>query len=340
MCCANGDLTTYLIDLRRLPVFSLFSNDFELQPDLLETTERTVRSRLSDDNGLKTGGTVARRRSSSLDSQLDSVSASLLSHSRLLDPQTVLSLRMYLGMYSASNFRLCFSTHRDGWSLDTLYALTARRFPCVLLVRSLETRALVGAFLPVPVSPPSPRVRGDGRTFIFRLDGSSAKCYGWKHRERANDAPDGPSDMDLAADLAHQQFAVCSSAFIIIGGSAKHGTNALRIDSDLKTCYCGPSDTFDNDPLVPEELSQPFTVGKNSDVSCFATDCNDCRERGSVLWYIAKFLIVLTKYSVWNISIFLIYIPRLTVHHGPSIQLPRYTGRKLHGDWKYQFKMT
>jgi hypothetical protein len=189
---------------------------------------------------------------------------------------------LYLGVYSADDFNLCYSTYRDGWSLDTLYALTAHKAPCIIVLRSLEQRAVLGAFLPVAISPPSQRVRGDGRTFVFRLDGQNAQCYKWTHRSRQQGAAgagsvpvtgaaaSGPEtetgtekdDIISGEALAHQQFAVCSINYLIIGGSAVHGTNALRLDSDLRSCFCGPSDTFENEPLVPEEETQPFAVGE------------------------------------------------------------------------------
>ena len=74
--------------------------------------------------------------------------------------------------------------------------------------------------------------------------------------------------MTSGSALTHQQFAVCSIHYIIFGGSSKEGTNALRIDEDLKTCFCGPSDTFDNEPLLMEEPLQPFIVGKQDLTVC------------------------------------------------------------------------
>lgn len=240
----------------------MFSSDFEVQQYTLDETEKTVRSRLTEHGEMR--NFRSRRRSSSVDdSALDPFVSSLVLHSKLIDRNGVQALRLYLGVYSADDFNLCYSTYRDGWSLDTLYALTAHKAPCILVVRSLNHGAVVGAFLPVSMSPPSQKVRGDGRSFIFRLDSSNPRCYKWSHRGKLGiNSELTESDEISSTSLAHQQFAVCSISGIIIGGSSSHGTNALRLDSELRTCYCGPSDTYDNEPLAPEEETQPFAVGE------------------------------------------------------------------------------
>ena len=75
------------------------------------------------------------------------------------------------------------------------------------------------------------------------------------------------TEVDLYSPLSNAyseilyQYCVCSDDSIIIGGSVAHGTNAIRICRDLKTCSCGPSDTYDNPSLIPEE-TDPFTIGK------------------------------------------------------------------------------
>jgi hypothetical protein len=45
--------------------------------------------------------------------------------------------------------------------------------------------------------------------------------------------------------------------YIAIGAAAALGTNALRLDGDLRFCSSGPSDTFQNPCLVPEEDLYP-----------------------------------------------------------------------------------
>ena len=187
---------------------------------------------------------------------------SMALESHLLDSDMAHTLRSYLGVYNMGPYQLCFSTYRDGWSLDTLYALTAHRNPCILLLRSLESHALVGAFLPEPISPPSPTVRGDGHTFVFRLDGTHAGCFKWENISYNQDDRYGSAGFDTSLMQAHMQFAMCTMDHIAVGASSVHGTNALRIDADLQRCISGTTDTFNNPPLVPEEPNQPFSIGK------------------------------------------------------------------------------
>lgn len=98
--------------------------------------------------------------------------------------------------------------------------------------------------------------RGNGTAFVFRLSGDTSACYRWEPMQ-------GSDRQDGTLSAAHAQFALCATDYIIVGGSAFHGTNALRIDSELKTCYSGPSDTYGNPPLAPEERIQPFVIGTN-----------------------------------------------------------------------------
>jgi hypothetical protein len=201
---------------------------------------------------------------------------SMLMESDLLDSESVQELRMFLSLGDAGSYRMAFSTRRDGWSIDTLYALTAKKSPCIILIRALETQALVGAFLPVAMSPPSPDVRGDGRAFVFRLDGDNAGYYKWDNRSsssgRGGEMVPYGNMMVSSMGQAHQQFAICTREYIMIGGSSVYGTNALRVDAELQTCFSGPSDTFNNPALVPEETRQPFVIGK----SCFGRSTYAC----------------------------------------------------------------
>jgi hypothetical protein len=58
------------------------------------------------------------------------------------------------------------------------------------------------------------------------------------------------------------QFAHCTVDYMAFGGSQKHGTNALRITSDLMLCSCGHSDTFNNLSLTPDEPNDPWYVAE------------------------------------------------------------------------------
>jgi hypothetical protein len=174
--------------------------------------------------------------------------------SKIIDAPSAARLRMFLPESSnIEGFKLVFSTARDGWNLDTLYKRTVNMSPCIIVLRSLQQHVVVGAYVPVPISPPSNNVRGNGTAFCFRLYGDTSACYRWESHTKLPVAEGTAATRD--------QFALCTEQGIIIGGSASHGTNALRIDAELMTCYSGYSDTYSNPPLAPEEEVQPFVVG-------------------------------------------------------------------------------
>jgi hypothetical protein len=223
----------------------------------------------------------------------------LAAQSAILDHNTALQLLMLcpFGATASSNrhrsrrftisgvgLHLVFSTARNGWDLSTLYEKTQGIQPCVVVVKALGSKGIVGAFVTASLAPPSLRPRGDGQCFCFRLDTREhlqelsaeqlmdiedetshndfdpqfepAK-YAWAGLAQAdgngNGNGSGRSDRRLSPGAAGPgpsstltQFAVCAPNFLSFGGSAAHGTNALRLDDDLKTCHSGPSDTYGN----------------------------------------------------------------------------------------------
>lgn len=62
------------------------------------------------------------------------------------------------------------------------------------------------------------------------------------------------------SSLTFHQFALCSYDYMAFGGSSIHGTNAIRISSDLMSCSSGHSDTYNNPALVPDEPDDPFYI--------------------------------------------------------------------------------
>lgn len=50
----------------------------------------------------------------------------------------------------------------------------------------------------------------------------------------------------LPCEGAMTQFAVFSPNYMSFGASEEHSTNAIRVDSSMSVCNCGPSDTFGN----------------------------------------------------------------------------------------------
>lgn len=163
-----------------------------------------------------------------------------------------------------ASMQLLFNADRDGWSLETLYKKVGSAHPCILLVRTLRSRAVMGAYLSCAMAPPTGTVRGDARCFVFRLDGSKPlKCKSAISQNAA--APNGgaPSGSDPSArddpaatggvdsgastgsaspspsqtPLLHaqKQYARFAPAYIIFGSSTHRiPTNAIKLTSDLR----------------------------------------------------------------------------------------------------------
>jgi len=147
---------------------------------------------------------------------------------------------------------LAFATYRDGWSMENFLEKTKDREPVLILIRSLKNSYVIGAFSTSRLSPPSRVVRGDGECFVFRLSGPSSQtavAYKWFHNPVKNKQGHNTSE----------QFLVATREYISFGASHEHGTNALRLDGDLLTCSSGPSDTYHNLSLTPDE-DGPFQV--------------------------------------------------------------------------------
>lgn len=149
------------------------------------------------------------------------------------------------------SLRCLFATSDHGWNLDSLYRKSLGVSPCVLLLRSLQQGIVLGAYITVPLSPPSSSVRGDGAMFVFRLEGDASRAFHWAGA--AAESGEGST---------REQFLVATRCYLAIGGAEESGSNALRIDSDLAMCSAGQSDTFCNPPLAPEERMQPFFIGE------------------------------------------------------------------------------
>lgn len=58
----------------------------------------------------------------------------------------------------------------------------------------------------------------------------------------------GETPSDCSAALTF--FASASASCLLFGSSNSAGTAAIRLEGDLKTVYLGPSDTYNNPPLV------------------------------------------------------------------------------------------
>lgn len=83
--------------------------------------------------------------------------------------------------------RVVFATYRDGWSMMNLLEKVKDKDPVIIIVRTLRTRAVIGAYSTARLSPPSARVRGNGECFVFRLS-SPAAAYRWTYIPSLNKA--------------------------------------------------------------------------------------------------------------------------------------------------------
>jgi hypothetical protein len=177
-----------------------------------------------------------------------------LQQSRLLDEESCAILNSFLPPGARmEGFELMFATYNDGWSFQGLYSQISHLAPCVLLIKAVESQALVGMYLSTPVSPPSFAITGDGQCFCFRLNGELASKYEWAspaERQRSSNSTSSTWD----------QFALCAPEYMAFGGSEKHCTNAIRLDNDLSICSTGHSDTYNNPCLVPEERGPHWRV--------------------------------------------------------------------------------
>lgn len=148
---------------------------------------------------------------------------------------------------------LAFATYRDGWSMVNLHAKARNKEPVVVLLRALKSQVVIGGYSTASLSPPSNRIRGNGECFVFRLS-SPAAAYKWVHNPAVKNNKQS----------CYNQFVVSSHRYIAFGASTDGSNNAIRIDSDLRTCDSGPSDTFQNEHLIPEELveglASPFEI--------------------------------------------------------------------------------
>ena len=153
-------------------------------------------------------------------------------------------------------FDRVFATYKNGWNLYTLYDRVKGRYPCILLIKTVDAQAVIGMYLSCTLAP-STSIRGDGDCFCFRLDGPNGACYRWAL------SPKAPPLLEPGVyqnSLTFHQFALCTSEYMSFGGSAVHGTNAIHVTGDLMTCSSGHSDTYNNPPLCADERSDSFQI--------------------------------------------------------------------------------
>eukprot|EP00607_Mallomonas_marina_P010388 CAMPEP_0182421996 /NCGR_PEP_ID=MMETSP1167-20130531/7591_1 /TAXON_ID=2988 /ORGANISM="Mallomonas Sp, Strain CCMP3275" /LENGTH=242 /DNA_ID=CAMNT_0024599689 /DNA_START=840 /DNA_END=1568 /DNA_ORIENTATION=- len=193
----------------------------------------------------------------------DRDSEELRNMSHILSEDTSVMLRSYLpATVLMRGLDPVFSNTRDGSTLFSLYEKTSNRSPVLLLLRLAEGTGILGAYLSTALSPPSTAIRGDGHTFIFRLDDPYSVCYRW------GEGTETGTGSELGNVSTQNQFAMCTNDFISFGASAEHCGFALHIDSELKYVTSGPSDTYGNTASLVPELSQLRYMIRDIEVFC------------------------------------------------------------------------
>mmetsp|Transcript_3102 Transcript_3102/g.4778 ORF Transcript_3102/g.4778 Transcript_3102/m.4778 type:complete len:417 (+) Transcript_3102:143-1393(+) len=159
---------------------------------------------------------------------------------------------------------LAYATQRDGWSMLSLLSRVGTLSPLILVTKSLVCGAVFGVYVSTPLAPPDGGIGGDGRCFVFRLDGDKAGRYGCQtelHRRHSENCTESIRRYSTCG-----QFLYTSADFLSFGGSSSLGSNAIRFSSDLTYCSSGASDTYLNPRLVDEQTPDPFKV---SDIEIF-----------------------------------------------------------------------
>jgi len=166
-------------------------------------------------------------------------------NSNILNESLIKTLISYLpSTIIVEGLSLAFSTARDGWSLDYLYAKMSKLSPVLMICKSLKSKAIFGAYIDAEITPPSSKVKGGGLSFVFRLDQGKEAKYNWV-------GLNNKSKIDYS--LTEKQISIFSSNFIMIGASNELCTNAIYIGEDLHTFSTGFSDTYKNPPLLDKD---------------------------------------------------------------------------------------
>eukprot|EP01038_Epipyxis_sp_PR26KG_P014771 gene14771-19852_t len=162
--------------------------------------------------------------------------------------------------------QLLFATHRDGFDISSLYGNANGYTKTIILIQLTAPceHVLLGAYLcGVPLaSRGGGQVVGNGDSFVFRLDEGHEKKYPWVNKINSIDGNDDDdnNNNNMKSDnnvenngvlqAAINQFAYVTPSYFSFGGSSREGSNAIRVDGDLRTLTTGHSDTYDNPPLI------------------------------------------------------------------------------------------
>lgn len=162
-------------------------------------------------------------------------------------------------------FRLAFASYRDGSSLEALYENCKSSSPSIILIKSLRSEAVFGAFVSASLGPPFGEAKGDVDSFVFRLDDQGNNGSVTPSFFSTVDVEKGMQELEpyrqVALRYARQQYVRCAKSQISFGLSVgRSPSHVIRINEDVSMCWSGASETFGNRvSLVPEEDS-PFPI--------------------------------------------------------------------------------
>lgn len=157
--------------------------------------------------------------------------------------------------YYDCSFESVFSSIIDGYDIKSLYLKTDSFSnhvnPYILLIKPMESACIIGCFKATSHA-------SDKNTFLFRislLDEELLNTVCYKKVQLTHSDSEG---VISSYNIAVNQVAMFSKTYLAFGSSSSQGTNAIRIDNDLKNASCGFSDTFGNPPLFFD--GNPFVI--------------------------------------------------------------------------------
>lgn len=183
--------------------------------------------------------------------------------------------------------RMLFSTDRNGYHLQTMYAKCGHDFPQLLFIQTVE-EAIIGAFLTESWSDKinTNRFFGSAETFLFQLTPQPEK-YQWigiapggdsraSSPTRSFSASAAPAPAPIAVPESSSLFMWCTSKLFAVGGGGLYF--GLSMDDGLLKGTTGTCLTFNNPPLGqltsrPEGELQPSNVVfdiRHVEIWCFA----------------------------------------------------------------------
>lgn len=175
--------------------------------------------------------------------------------------------------YSLSDWRLLYSTHLHGISINTLYLRCSGSGACILALRD-QTGAVFGGFaselkLPSETGPDKRHFYGSGESFLWQLE----PIKGLPPLPSAQSGDEPPDHLVHCHRWSGENnyFLLSSKDYLAMGSGGHFG---LWIDSELLHGSSGPSATFNNPPLCEKVPPPPdyHITGRGGTDHSAATD--------------------------------------------------------------------